>query len=93
MLGTDGRRAYVIFLYADGEIQWTRGTRSLAGFNAGDGIRFFTISGSRTTEIINITSTSNVNKPGVWIFRTDTETIVNPGCSMEASNGSYCSYN
>ena len=98
VLGTDERRAYVIFLYADGEIQWTTGdasdgeggfggTPAQAGFNAGDGIRFFTVPGSRTSAIINITSTSNVNKPGVWIFRIDDERIVTAGCSMETSNG------
>ena len=100
MLGTDERRSYVIFLYADGEIQWTTGdasggeggfggTPALAGFNAGDRIRFFNVPGSRTSEIINIASTSNVNKPGVWIFRIDDERIVTAGCSMEASGGNW----
>lgn len=90
----------MLFLYADGKIQWTTGdasggengfggTPALAGFNAGDSIRFFNVPGSRTSEIINITSTSNVNKPGVWIFRTDDERIVTAGCSMEASTGMY----
>lgn len=99
-MGTDERRAYVIFLYADGEIQWTTGdasdgvngfggTPAQAGFNAGDRIRFFNVPGSRTAEIIKIANTSNVNKPGVWVFRIDDERIVIAGCSMEASNGSY----
>ena len=92
----------MILLYADGKIQWTTGDHTtsggenglggipaVAGFNAGDSIRFFNVPGSRTSDIINIASTSNVNKPGVWIFRIDDERIVTAGCSMEASNGNY----
>ena len=69
-----------MFLYADGRIQWTTGdasdgtdglggTEALAGINAGDGINSLTIPGSLTSDIINITQTSNVNNPGVWIFK------------------------
>jgi len=69
-----------MFLYACGRIQWTTGDRSngvngfggseaLAGINAGNGVNQFTIPGSRTSEIINIDHTSNVDIPGIWIFR------------------------
>ena len=69
-----------MFLYADGEIQWTTGDDSggidglggaeaLAGINAGDGVNNITIPGSLTPHIINITQTSNVGIPGVWIFK------------------------
>ena len=76
MLATNGVKSFVIFLYADGEIQWTTGDRSggteaLAGINAGDGKNFVTIPGSLTPKIISITQTSNVGNPGVWIFRVD----------------------
>ena len=75
--------SFVIFLYADGRIQWTTGdnsggfrglggTEALAGINAGDGVRFVTIPRSLTTGIINIDQTSNVGTPGIWIFRVDT---------------------
>ena len=71
--------SFVSFLYADGEIQWTTGdasggsgglggTPASAGFNAGDGIHF-TIPGSLSDDIINITDTSNVGIPGVWMFQ------------------------
>ena len=60
-----------MFLYADGRIQWTTGGKALAGINAGDGEDFITIPGSLTPGIINITKTSNVGIPGVWIFRVD----------------------
>ena len=68
-----------MFLYADGRIQWTTGdisggddglggTEALAGINAGDGFNFVTIPGSRTSEIINVTKTSNIGITGVWMF-------------------------
>ena len=72
--------SFVIFLYADGEIQWTTGDSSdgnnglggreaLAGINAGDGVNHITIPGSSTPSITNITQTSNVGIPGIWIFQ------------------------
>ena len=63
-----------MFLYADGEIQW--GNRSLAGINAGDGVNSVTIPGSLTPSIINITQTSNVGIPGVWMFQVDGGNII-----------------
>ena len=69
-----------MFLYADKRVQWTTGdssggsngfggTEALAGINAGDGINFVTIPGSLTPSIINITQTSNVGIPGIWMFK------------------------
>ena len=66
-------------MYADGRIEWTTGdwsggsdglfgTEALAGINAGNRINSYTISGSRTTSIINIARTTNVGIPGTWIF-------------------------
>ncbi len=94
VMATDGVSSFVIFLYADGEIQWTTGDQSggmdglggipaIVGFSAGDGIRYTKVAGSRTDAIINITQTSNVAVPGVWIYRVDGEGIVSGGCSME----------
>ena len=94
---TDGRRSFVIFLYANGEIQWTTGdasggtngfggTAAQVGFNAGDGIRFASVPGSQTRDIVNIDSTSNVGIPGVWVFRVDEEDItVMRECSNDSS--------
>ena len=70
--------SFVTFIYDD--IQWTTGDRSggndglggteaLAGINAGDGNNSITIPGSLTPDILNITETSNVGIPGVWMFR------------------------
>ena len=47
------------------------------GFNAGDGQRFFNVPNSRIPAIINITSTSNYDVPGKWIFQVDGEIIQN----------------
>ena len=66
-------------MYAEGRMQWTTGdnsggsnglggTEALAGINAGDSISHVTVSESLTPNIINITRTSNVGIPGVWMF-------------------------
>ena len=89
---TNERRGFVIFQYADGEIQWITGdasggsggfggTPAQVGFNAGDGIRFADVPGSQTDAIVNIDTTSNVGMPGVWKFRVDEEEVeVTQGC-------------
>ena len=67
-------------MYAEGRIQWTTGdnsggldgfdgTQALAGINAGDSVNHITAPGSLSPSIINITRTSNVGIPGVWLFR------------------------
>ena len=93
VLATDGLLSFVIFLYADGEIQWTTGdasegtdglggTPAQVGFDAGDGIRYFAVPSSQTDEIINIADTSNVGIPGMWIFRIDGQEVVAGGCQI-----------
>ena len=75
-----------MFFYADEEIQWTTGdnsggkdglggTPAQVGFNAGDGVRSASVPGSQTAAIINITMTSNIGVPGVWIFQVSGEDI------------------
>jgi len=91
ILITDGRHSFVIFNY--NVIAWTTGTASSgnaddglggnpaqSGFNAGDGKRFFVIPGSRTNAILNLPSTSNVNRCGQWMFRTDDANVTARGC-------------
>ena len=55
------------------------------GFNAGDGIRFFNIPGSRTNEILNLPSTSNVALAGQWMFRTDEASVEAGGCESRGT--------
>ena len=86
VLASDGFMSYVIFLYADGLIQWTTGdvsgvnglggNQAQVGFNAGDDeMRFYNHPDSRTANIINITSTKFPDvegvESGVLIFRVD----------------------
>lgn len=42
-----------------------------AGFNAGDGRRYFSIPGSRTADMAEVETTTNVGVPGRWAFRID----------------------
>ena len=55
------------------------------GFNAGDGIRFFVIPGSRTSDILNLPSTSNVARAGQWMFRTDEASVEAGGCDSRGT--------
>ena len=98
VLATDGLHSFVLYLYADGEIQWTSGdsdhgvhgidgTSPQVGFNAGDGIRHTVIPTSYTSAIINVTQTSNVDIPGMWVFGVDGETVVSGGCQPNANSG------
>ncbi|NXW66419.1 TECTA protein, partial [Eurystomus gularis] len=81
-LTTNTERSFIILNYWD--IQWTTGvasggdaetglggTPAHAGFNSGDDKNFYNIPGSQTDAIINITTTSNVNVPGRWVFQVD----------------------
>lgn len=59
-----------------------------SGFNGGDVGLFFNLPGSRSNDVVNIEQTTNVNTPGRWVFRVDTE-LIDPanGCSY---NGKCC---
>ena len=82
--------SFMIFLYADGLIQWTTGEASegvaaQVGFNAGDGINCFSHNFPRTNDIINIdgeTYPEGHGRPGVLIFRVDGQII---DCVEDAS--------
>lgn len=53
------------------------------GFNAGDGIIYFTVNASRTNDIVNVDEYSNVEIPGKFAFRIDTSDISDGGCNTE----------
>ena len=78
VLATDGSRTFVAFLYED--IQWSGIFFSTTiGFNAGDGVRSFTLPESLTAEgVLNLENTSNVGIPGVYIFRVDQNEVETP---------------
>lgn len=93
VLVSDGKISFVLFLYAKGEIQWSSadssggtngigGTPAQAGFNAGDGYRHFSLSVSRTNDIIDIDDLhGNTGEEGLWIFRVDGREISSGQCS------------
>ena len=74
VLSTDGNRTFVMFLYHDiqwsSDILWSSGT--IIGFNAGDGLNYFTLPQSVTVDgVLNLDNTSNVGIPGMYIYRVD----------------------
>ena len=74
VLTTDGERSFTTFLYVD--IRW--GEAGI-GFNAGDGVRSYTLPGSGSPATIDIEDGSNVGVEGVYAYRVDLPEIVGPG--------------
>ena len=71
-----------MFLYPDGGIQWVAGnanggvnglggTEAQVGYDAGDGINYYTVTCSMTPRIGKIDTRSNVGIPGMYVFRVD----------------------
>uniref|UniRef100_A0AAV2KYH3 Sushi, nidogen and EGF-like domain-containing protein 1 n=1 Tax=Knipowitschia caucasica TaxID=637954 RepID=A0AAV2KYH3_KNICA len=97
VLITDGELSFTIFQYHN--ITWTTGMHATsggnraglggiaaqAGFNAGDGKRYFNIPGSRTADIVNVEGTTNVGFPGRWVFRIDDANVEVGSCNHSAS--------
>ena len=74
-LATNGQDTFLFFLYADNLIEWVLHGAQV-GVDGGDGVNYYSIPNSLTPEIINITHTSNVNIPGLWILKVDKNIIV-----------------
>ena len=51
-----------------------------AGFNGGDGIDFYALPGSGTSEILALSNTSYINMSGVWLFRVDGDVSIGGMC-------------
>uniref|UniRef100_A0AAY4ES26 Sushi, nidogen and EGF-like domain-containing protein 1 n=1 Tax=Denticeps clupeoides TaxID=299321 RepID=A0AAY4ES26_9TELE len=97
VLITDGELSFTIFQYHN--ITWTTGMHASsggdqaglggiaaqAGFNAGDGRRYFNIPGSRTDDIVGVESTTNVGYPGRWVFRIDNAHVQVGSCNDSAA--------
>ena len=69
MLAVSRHLTFALYLYND--TQWSRGGRTSVGYYVGNGKDFITINGSFTEAIQDIDSTSNVGKPGLWVFQID----------------------
>ncbi|XP_078604865.1 sushi domain-containing protein 2-like [Branchiostoma floridae x Branchiostoma japonicum] len=96
VLASNGRYGFAIFNY--GDITWTSGTASggdpftglggiaaQVGFNAGNGVQYFSVPASRTDDIVDIETTSNVGIPGRWVFRIDSAVIQDGGCHADGA--------
>ncbi|XP_067897947.1 sushi, nidogen and EGF-like domain-containing protein 1 isoform X5 [Heterodontus francisci] len=97
VLVTDGELSFTIFNYEN--ITWTTGMHASsggdfaglggiaaqAGFNAGDGKRYFNIPGSRTDDIVDVEMTTNVGIPGRWVFRIHDAQVEVGSCNDTAS--------
>ena len=79
VLATDGEKSFVFFIYMD--IQW--GTGGI-GFNAGDGVRSFSLNESVTDAARMIEDGSNVGIVGEYAFRVDLQNIISPGGESSA---------
>jgi len=95
VLTTNGVQSFVIFHYLDNGMQWEAGdadggvggfipiggtgTSAAAGFDAGDNVNFFTITGSLMPGISTILHNgSNISVPGQWVFQVNTSVVSSP---------------
>ncbi|UJR78694.1 nidogen-like domain-containing protein [Sandaracinus amylolyticus] len=62
-------------------------TPAQAGFDAGNGMNFVEIMGSRTSAIRNLCTTSNVGMPGVWRFSVRGGSVSCPGTGDVCETG------
>ncbi|XP_073459881.1 alpha-tectorin-like [Aquarana catesbeiana] len=78
VLSTDGNQTFLLYNY--GDIQWPSmnwtafsqdGPLALAGLNSGYETGYYTLPGSLTISVANLSSTSNVNVTGRWAFKVD----------------------
>ena len=74
VIATDRQQTFVFFIY--GDIQW--GDDANIGFNAGDGVRFFMLPGALTNQSVNVEDGSNVDVRGLYIYRVDLPSILDP---------------
>lgn len=57
-----------------------------AGFNFGDGTRYYSVQGSQTDLIRQLPTLTNVGVPGMFMFRVDEAEITNGGCNTAGLN-------
>ncbi|XP_038054969.1 sushi domain-containing protein 2-like [Patiria miniata] len=60
-----------------------RAVPAQVGFNAGDGLNFYSVPNSQTDDILKINTTTNIRKPGRWMFRIDGKEIEAAGCQND----------
>ncbi|XP_052697868.1 adhesion G protein-coupled receptor B1-like isoform X2 [Crassostrea angulata] len=62
--------SFAVFMY--NVINWTN--KAEAGYNAGDGIHYYSVPGSMTESMLNLPQASNVGVPGQFVFMVDKKT-------------------
>lgn len=94
VMASDGQNLFVFFLYAD--IQWIRNAAEIppaqVGFNAGDGVHYYVLPGSRTEGVANVTTDSNMGVPGMWAFKVSGTTVESAGCPVSTTGSSGTGY-
>ena len=81
VLATDGTKSFVLFIY--GDITWGKAG---IGFDAGDGVRSYTLPGSLDESTQEVEESSNVGVEGVYMYRVDQKEIIDPGGRFEVLN-------
>ena len=63
----------ILLWYLLAHVQWAlhNGNSPQVGINDIDG-QYFSVPGALTPNIINVVNTSNVGRPGLWVFQVDT---------------------
>ena len=72
LLVTDGLQTIAVFIYDD--IQWGAGAQ--IGFNAGEGHTYYMLPEAFTSLTLNMSERSNVDQPGVFVFRIDSKQVM-----------------
>ena len=67
-MASDGKQSYILFIYR--EIRWGRDIAT-AGFNAGDGLRYYALIQPQVKSNVTLERDSNIDVPGVYAFRVD----------------------
>ena len=62
------------------------------GFHSGNNESVYNLDVSGTDAVIDVKSTSNVNKPGVWVFKISGPTIDDLGCFSSSKFDTYYMY-
>ena len=79
VIASDGQQTFVFFIYD--EVEW--GFANI-GFNAGDGVRSFMVPGALTVQSRDIEEGTNVGRTGVYIYRVDRCSVLDPGNGKKA---------
>ncbi|RNA26539.1 sushi domain-containing 2-like [Brachionus plicatilis] len=86
LITTNGFNSYAILNYK--KLEWSLSknipVHAQAGINAGDGIKFDSISGSLTQNVIDLTQKSNVDILGKWIFKVDEGELIETECDYRS---------